>query len=285
MIKKLSIITLITLLFIGIPFQNIKSQSMLKVMTFNIRYDNPGDGENAWGVRKDQLVNQVSFYEPDIMGIQEGLSHQVHYIDDNIDYLGYVGVGRDDGKEKGEFSAIFYNKNRFHVIESNTFWLSETPNKISVGWNASMERICTYALLENKETKEKFWAFNTHFDHRGKEARENSAKLILEQIDKLNTNNYPVILMGDFNATPESKTIQTVLQKLKDSKQISKTPNMGPEGTFNGFDILNKLENRIDFIFVSESVSVQKYAVLSNIINQKFTSDHLAVFVEIDSLK
>lgn len=274
----------LTLYFVLIV-QLLNAQTDLRVMSFNIRYDNPGDGENAWSVRKDLLINQVRFYEPDIMGIQEGLSHQVYYIDDKINYLGYVGVGRDDGKEKGEFSALFYNKMRFNVKESNTFWLSETPEKISVGWNASMERICTYALLENKETQEKFWVFNTHFDHRGKEARENSAKLILEQIEKLNKDAYPVILMGDFNALPESNTIQTVLGKLKDSKSISEIPTMGPEGTYNNFDILHKLERRIDYIFVSGGVSVRKYAVLSNVISQKFTSDHLAVFVEIDALK
>ena len=272
-------------LFLILIVQVLNAQTDLRLMSFNIRYDNPGDGENAWSVRKDLLINQVRFYEPDIMGIQEGLSHQVHYIDDNIDYLGYVGVGRDEGKEKGEFSALFYNKERFNIVQSNTFWLSETPEKISVGWDASMERICTYALLENKETKEKFWVFNTHFDHRGKEARENSAKLILNQIEKLNRDAYPVILMGDFNALPESNTIQTVLGKLQDSRSISEIPTMGPEGTYNNFDILHKLERRIDYIFVSEGVSVRKYAVLSNIISQKFTSDHLAVFVEIDSLK
>jgi endonuclease/exonuclease/phosphatase family metal-dependent hydrolase len=282
--RKLTFSILILILCAVIP-QNISSQKLMRFMSFNIRYDNPGDGENAWTVRKDHLINQVKFYEPDIMGIQEGLSHQVLYIDNNINYLDYVGVGRDDGKEKGEYSAIFYNKNRYNVLESNTFWLSDTPDKISVGWDASMERICTYALFENKETKEKFWVFNTHYDHRGRQARENSSMLILDQIEMLNKQDYPVILMGDFNALPESKTIQTVLEKLKDSKEVSKIPTMGPVGTFNNFDILHKLEKRIDYIFVSETVSVRKYAVLSNINNQKFTSDHLAVFVEIESLK
>ncbi len=280
MFRKILILTVAILSLM--PLQNAISQPAIKVMTFNIRFDNPRDGDNAWSVRKDYLVNQVSFYEPDFMGIQEGLISQVKYIENNIDYLDYVGVGRDDGKEKGEYSALFYNKNRYNVLESNTFWLSETPDKVSVGWDASMERICTYALFEDKGTKNKLWVFNTHFDHVGVEARKNSAKLILKQIERFNTKGYPVILTGDFNLTPESEPIQIILEKLNDSKIISKTSPMGPEGTFNNFDIMDKLERRIDYVFVSNNISVNKYGVLTTMYQQKFTSDHLAVFTEIE---
>ncbi|GGK47289.1 MULTISPECIES: endonuclease/exonuclease/phosphatase family protein [Flavobacteriaceae] len=254
----------------------------LNIMTYNIRYDNPNDGENQWSKRKEFLSNQIAFNEVDIFGIQEGLQHQVTYLDSVFVDYNYIGIGRDDGKTKGEYSAIFYNSKKFKVIESNTFWLSDTPNEISVGWDASMERICTYGLFETIETKRPFFVFNTHFDHIGTKARLNSAKLILQKIAEFNSNNLPVLVLGDFNLTPETAPIQQLSKELNDSKIVSRLEPFGPTGTFNGFKFNEPVIARIDYIFTSKNnMSVEKYAVLSDSKDCKYPSDHLPVIIEI----
>lgn len=254
----------------------------IKVVTYNIRYDNLGDGENRWAIRKDFLANQMKFYEPDVLGIQEGLSHQVNYLDSSLVNYSYVGVGRDDGETKGEYSAIFFNDKRFQLIDNSTFWLSVTPEKPSVGWDAAMERICTYALLKDQQTNGYLWIFNTHFDHIGELARENSAHLIVEQINALNKEDYPVVFMGDLNLEPNSNAIQFLSSELNDTKYASEDLVFGPEGTFNGFKFNESVTRRIDYIFTSkEGIRVNKYAVLSDSKARKYPSDHLPVYVEI----
>jgi len=265
-----------------ITFANtINAQTNLKLMTYNIRYDNPRDGENRWDLRKDWLTNQVRFEGPDIMGIQEGLEHQVIFLNNNLKDYKYVGIGRDDGKTKGEYSAIFYNFTKLTLINQNTFWLSETPEKVSVGWDASMERICTYALFEHKVTKGQFLVFNTHFDHIGILARANSINLILSQIQKLNPNNLPVFLMGDLNLEPDTKPIQHLSLQMSDAFYNSTDPTFGPFGTFNGFKHDKKVTRRIDYIFTGSSgIEVNKYGVLSDSKDLKYPSDHLPVVIE-----
>ena len=253
-----------------------------KIMTYNIRYDNPKDGENQWSKRKEFLRDQIAFYEPDVFGIQEALYHQLTFLNDHLTDYNYVGIGRDDGKTKGEFSALFYKKDRLKVVKQNTFWLSDTPDKISVGWDASMERICTYALLEDKTSKRQFWVFNTHFDHIGKEARVKSAQLIIKEITKLNNQKFPVILMGDLNSAPESEQVKYLSEVMNDAKLISKENPFGPFGTFNGFHFDQPVSRRIDYIFTSKgNIKVSKFAVLSDSKNLRYPSDHLPVFVKI----
>lgn len=270
------------LILIGLFFSCKSEKEIYNIMTYNIRYDNPNDGENNWSKRKEFLSSQISFFKPDVFGIQEGLSHQINYLDSVfVDYK-YIGVGRDDGKLKGEFSAIFYNSQKFKVIENNTFWLSETPNKISVGWDASMERICTFGLFQNIKTTQQFYVFNTHFDHIGTEARLKSAELILKKIEELNQKKLPVILTGDFNLTPETAPIHIISKILNDSKKVSQLTPFGPIGTFNGFKFNEPVNDRIDYIFTSKNnISVEKYAVLSDSKACKYPSDHLPVFIEI----
>lgn len=256
----------------------------IKLMTYNIRMDNPNDGENAWPNRKEILVNQILFYEPDVVGIQEGLEHQVQYLDAELEPYNRVGVGRADVKESGvgEYSAIYYNHTKLKKIESGTFWLSKTPDTPSRGWDASLNRICTYILLKEKKSGKKFWVFNTHFDHKGVEARQNSAQLIIQKIKAINTKNYPVFLMGDLNLQPNEAPIQFLAEQLNDSRKISQLPPFGPEGTFNGFKVCEKVEKRIDYIFTSnKNIIVEKYSVLSNVNNLKYPSDHLPVYIEV----
>lgn len=270
------------LVFVIVICSCTSEKVVYNIMTYNIRYDNPNDGENQWSNRKEFLVDQIKYNEVDIFGIQEGLHHQVNYLDSTFPDFKYVGVGRDDGKEKGEYSAIFYNSKKFKVVESNTFWLSATPNEISVGWDASMERICTYALFEDVNSKQQFFVFNTHFDHIGDIARIESSKLIFEKIENINTNNSPAFVMGDFNLKPTSEPIQYLSKKLNDSKEISLLKPFGPTGTFNGFKFNEPVKDRIDYIFTNkEKVKVNKYAVLSDSKNCKYPSDHLPVLIEV----
>ncbi|MDO6492292.1 MULTISPECIES: endonuclease/exonuclease/phosphatase family protein [unclassified Cellulophaga] len=251
----------------------------VKAMTYNIKYDNTRDTINNWNYRKDKMVDLIQHYNPSFLGIQEGLHNQVNYLNINLPKYNYIGVGRDDGKEKGEYSAIYYN-NDFKLITSNTFWLSTTPNKISVGWDAAMERICTYGLFQHKKTKQYFWVFNAHFDHIGVEARKNSAKLIVEKIKTLNTKNYPVIIMGDFNVTPTTEAITTITNYIPDSYSISKTAPYGPKGTFNGFTdhILTK---RIDYIFAKHLNVLSVTIIDDRLDNNKHISDHLPVLATV----
>lgn len=255
----------------------------LKVMTYNIKLDYPKEGVNSWTNRKLFFINQIKFYEPDVMGVQEAMPNQMKDMSQLLPEYASLGVGRDDGKDEGEYSAIFYKKDKLKVLESSTFWLSQTPEKVGMGWDAVCNRICTYALFENRDSKEKFWVFNTHFDHVGKEARKNSALLIIEKIKELNKDQLPVVLTGDFNMEPEHESIQLIKKMLLDSKEMAQVA-FGPEGTFNGFHFNEPVTRRIDFIFVSENIRVNKYAVLSDNWNLQYPSDHLPVLIEV-SLK
>ncbi len=265
----------ISLLF----FANINAQN-LSVMTYNIKLDYPKEGENSWTNRKPFFINQIKFHEPDIFGVQEAMPNQMEDMDRLLPQYGFVGVGRDDGKDEGEYSAIFYNKEKFKVLKSSTFWLSETPDHVSMGWDAVCNRICTYALFEDKTSGKQFWIFNTHFDHVGVEARKNSATLIIQNIKDINTENLPVILTGDFNMEDTHESIQSIEKYLQDSKAIAKLV-FGPIGTFNNFEFDKSVTRRIDFIFVSQGISVNKYAVLSDSWDCKYPSDHLPVLVKV----
>lgn len=248
-------------------------------MTYNIRYDSKNDSLDYWNDRKADVVQMVQRYKPSFMGIQEGRPHQVTYLDDKLKSYAYIGVGRDDGQQKGEYSAIFYDTTKFKVLESNTFWLSKTPEKVSVGWDAAMERICTYGLFENIETKKQLWVFNTHFDHIGVKARKKSAGLILKKIRQINTTKLPVVLMGDFNLEPTEKPILLIKKAMDDAMEITQTPMKGPKGTFNGFDITTIPERRIDYIFL-KGLQVASFAHLDDRReNGRYISDHLPVLI------
>lgn len=256
----------------------------LSVMSYNIKLDYPKEGENSWTNRKPFFIAQLEFHEPDILGVQEAMPNQMKDMDSLLADYSFVGVGRDDGKDEGEYSAIFYKNDKFKVLESSTFWLSQTPEKVSMGWDAVCNRVCSYALFENTITNQKFWVFNTHFDHVGIEARKNSATLIIQKIKDINTQKYPVILSGDFNMEEDHESIQFIELHLKDSKTIANT-SFGPIGTFNNFEFDKPVTRRIDFIFVSPEIEVNKYAVLSDSWECKYPSDHLPVFVKLNIVK
>ena len=249
-------------------------------MCYNIRYDNTWDLNNSWSIRKNKLSEILIQFAPSIIGIQEGLLNQVQYLDSCLIDYDYVGVGRDDGKEQGEFCVIFFDTTRFTVLNHSTFWLSETPDTISVGWDAALERICTYAQFQDKYTAEKFWVFNTHFDHMGVIARERSSELILDRINMVNSQSLPVIVMGDFNSLPNSTPINKIKTEMSDALQISLEKLQGPMGTFNGFNLDQPIEKRIDYIF-TKNIKVLSYMHINDRLNNnRHISDHLPVMIE-----
>lgn len=273
------ILFLFIVLFLGLS-SNAQSFS---AMTYNIRLNVAIDGENAWPLRKEFLCSQIQFYEPDIFGVQEATPDQVNDISLFFPHYDKVGVGRD-GEGKGESSNIYFKKNRFINLESNTFWLSETPNEISKGWDAAFNRICTYVLLKDKKSKKSFYVFNTHLDHMGEEARTKSIQLILDKISEINHKNYPVIFMGDFNSEPDSQRILSLKKLMNDSRDITEEKPFGPNGTFNGFNHDVAVPKLIDYIFLSKDskLIVMKYAILSDSKDLKYPSDHFPVFVKLN---
>lgn len=256
-----------------------------KVMSFNIRYDNKYDGKDKWENRKTEMLTMLNYYSPEIIGIQEGLNRQVNYIKTQLKNYNFIGIGREDGIQRGEYAAIFYDTTKFTVITSGTFWLSETPEEVSKGWDASVERICTYGLFERKNTKEKFWMFNIHFDHKGEKAREMSSKLILKRIKTINKDKYPVILTGDFNSSPDSKPVQILIKKLNDGLTKSEKPFYGPVGTYNSFNNSKEITKRIDYIFVSDFNVIDYRHIDDKLKNNNCISDHYPVMATLKFIK
>jgi len=257
---------------------NLVLGQALNVMSFNIRYDNPNDGSDQWSERKDDVDKLLKFYAPAVIGIQEAVQTQIQFLDQANEPYAYVGVGRDDGQTKGEFSPILYDSVLLELLDEGTFWLSTTPDSVSIGWDAALPRICTYGLFRHRVSEKVFWVFNTHFDHVGATARLNSAGLIVRKINQMNISNAPVILMGDLNSTPDDGPIKLLNNHFKDAKTAS-PKSYGPEGTFFGFDLEQTAENRIDYIF-GKQLSFESYQVIDDRrSNNRHISDHLPVFV------
>lgn len=278
--KKIKIIvSVLTLLFVSYSFYG----QNLKMMTYNIRLDVASDGENAWPNRKDFFTSQIQFYSPDIFGVQEATPNQVIDIASVLSDYNKFGIGREEGGT-GEACTIYYKKDRFKVLESNTFWLSETPNLVSRGWDAACNRVCTYGLFKDLKTKQTFWVLNIHLDHIGEEARIKGVQLVLSKMKELNTKKYPAFLMGDFNSEPNTPQISEIKKVMDDTRDISQEKPFGPAGTFNNFNHNQPVTLLIDYIFISKNskLKIKKHAVLSDSKDLKYPSDHLPVLIEID---
>lgn len=254
----------------------------VKVMTFNIRYDNPEDSLDNWAYRKERAAKAVLFYAPDIVGTQEVLHNQLEDLKQRLPNYEVIGVGREDGKEKGEYSALWYRKERFDAQKTGWFWLSETPDVAgSKGWDGACERIATWAKLQDKVTKKTYFVLNTHLDHVGVLARREGVKLILDKVKELG-GDLPVIVTGDFNAEPESDVIQQVTDEsnpehLTDARAVAELV-YGPDWSFHDFGhIPYDKRSRIDYIFVKNGLEVQKYGVLAETEGDAFLSDHAPV--------
>lgn len=251
----------------------------VELITYNIRLNTPGDGEHAWPHRKEQVTALFTFHRADIFCVQEALPGQVDDLAAAFPGYSFEGVGRDDGKREGEFSAVFYDHERFTKKEGGTFWLSETPAQCSFGWDAACRRVCSWVKLEDQLNGKMFFVFNTHFDHRGEVARRESAKLILEKIREITGGEMPVVLCGDFNLPPGSEPVGLIRSRLRDAFLVTAVPPYGSVATYHGFTYDDPPGERIDYVFVSDQVKVMRYGALTDSRDRKFFSDHLPVLV------
>lgn len=255
----------------------------LNVMTFNIRYDNPEDSLDNWQYRKDAAADIVKMREIDLLGTQEVLVNQLNDLKERLPEYNAVGVGREDGEEAGEYSAIFYKNTRFAEVNSGTFWLSETPEvRGSKGWDGACERVATWAILKEKATNRNILFMNTHLDHVGKEARQEGVTLLLNKAKELGEG-MPVIITGDFNARPNSEVIAhiTASGEYRDSRTVAKEA-IGEYGTFHAFGrIPEERRGVIDYIFVTNPIEVSTYEILPDKLNGVYLSDHTPVTARI----
>ena len=255
----------------------------LNIMTFNIRFNTEADKENAWPYRKDKVAGQILFHDAHVVGVQEAFHGQMMDLQERLPKFKYAGVGRDDGKTAGEYSAIFYDSTRLKLLETETFWLSETPAVPgSKSWDAALTRIVTWAKFKDLKRKKKFFVFNTHFDHIGKKARAESAKIILQKVKEI-AGKSPVLIIGDFNTPPSDEPYRLLTDannadRFTDAKSVAATAHYGPTGTFNGFREKEINNDPIDYIFIKNKVKVLKHATLSQTWEGRFSSDHFPVF-------
>lgn len=247
--------------------------SDLKVMSYNIRIGEAKDGTNSWALRYPATAEMLKDQKPDVFGVQEAMSYQILFIEDNLrDYKG-VGVGRDNGKKEGEFMTIFWNKKTVSLLDWGTFWLSETPDKPSMGWDAACKRTATWAVMKHKKTGKKFYVVNTHLDHVGTEARRNGLQLIVDKLAEINKDGLPVVLTGDFNMKPGDKAFEPLEGKMENARVSAvKTDN---EGTYNNW---GKASDVIDHIYYSGFSSCPEFqTVTKKYADRKFVSDHFPI--------
>lgn len=280
--KKLSFMVFALLLISSAFAQEHKKE--LLICSFNVRYNSADDGINIWENRKDWLTHSIRFYQTDLIGTQEVTHTQLLDMQELLPNCAYVGIGRE-GDTQGEYSAIFYKKDRFEVVDSNTFWLSETPEVVaSKGWDAALPRIVTWALFKDKHSGITFYHFNTHFDHRGKQARIESAALLTEKIKEI-AGGSTVLLTGDFNSSPDSEAIDTLLKNGLKDPYLSLDSDLvyGPEYSANGWDAAGRTsENRIDYVFYKGAVQPLRLQILDGQRGQRFISDHFPIIAKVE---
>lgn len=253
----------------------------LAVMSFNIRYGTADDGENSWPQRRELVFDVIREHDPDVLGVQEALRFQLDEIGAAVPGYGELGVGRDDGREAGEYAAIMYRADRFEVSESGTLWFSDEPDAVgSIDWGAHLPRICSWARLVEKSSGRAFYVFNVHFDHQSQESRERSAELLVGRIEA-RPHSDPVVVTGDFNAGEENPAMLYLLGagdselRLRDSFRVVH-PEAVDVGTFNGFEGRTK-GPKIDAILVSGSWNVESAAIVRTSRDGRYPSDHFPV--------
>ena len=253
----------------------------VRVMSFNIRYDEPRDGVNAWSNRKQKVADVIRFHKADLVGVQEALLTQLRDLERMLPDMAWCGVGRTDGKEAGEYSAILYPKSRFQIQECKTFWLSPTPDVAgSKGGDAAYPRVVTWARFRDRITKKTFIHFNTHFDHIGQTARIESSKLILRRIVDA-AGKLPFVLTGDFNVVESNEAYKTIASGMRDARYVSINPHFGGDSTWTAFKQIEP-GRKIDYIFVRAGMKVIDHAILADQWNGLWASDHLPVLAEIE---
>ena len=277
--KKIALLLLAAVMVLPMNAANKekKDDNTLKVMSYNIRLGSANDGTNSWALRYPATAEMIEDQMPDIFGVQEALASQIRFIEDNFVNYKSVGVGREDGKKDGEHMSIFWNKKTVSLLKWGTFWLSETPEKPSMGWDAACKRTATWALMKCKKTGKKFYYVNTHLDHKGVEAQKNGLKLIVDRIDDINPEGYPMILTGDFNITPDNPNLVELDSKMQSVRKVAeKTDN---HDTFNGW---GKGKGVIDYIYAYGFSAYPEYqTVTKRYEDRKFISDHYPIFARL----
>lgn len=270
------------LLFLIFPFLAQAQSENLKVMTFNIRYNNPDDGVNAWPARKDRVIQYLQTEKPDVICVQEALEGQMEDLANGLAGYAWIGRGRDKSKKKGEFAGIFYKTERVQLREEGNFWLSDTPDKPgSIGWDAELPRIVTWGFFRDQGTGKSFYLFNTHFSHKGSKARLQSTKMICSKAKKISSR-FPSLICGDLNMQPDDPTMENFkLSGYTDTRTTTETDPAGPEGTCYGFSTEAQSGIRIDYILTRNDVTVKTYSVSTQSENGYYLSDHLPVISEV----
>lgn len=245
----------------------------LKVMSYNIRLGSANDGTNSWHMRYAATAEMIEDQKPDVFGVQEALDYQIDFIQENFTDYKSVGVGRENGKKEGEHMSIFWNKKTVSMIKWGTFWLSETPEEPSMGWDAACKRTATWALMKCRKTGKKFYFVNTHLDHKGSEAQKNGLKLIVDRIDDINPEGYPMVLTGDFNITPDNPNLVELDSKMQSVRKVAEKTDS--HDTFNGW---GRGKGVIDYIYASGFSAYPEYqTVTKRYADRKFVSDHYPV--------
>ena len=273
-------------LLAAVAFTACGSATSLSVMTFNMRYDNPEDGQNNWRFRRERIAGVIKAQEVDVLGTQELLSNQFNDLSGLLTGYQGVGVGRLDGAESGEYCAVFFRTDRFTLLDSGTFWLSETPEVVgSLGWDGACERIATWVVLRDRDGRELFF-IDTHLDHVGQVARDEGVSLLMKRIETL-SGGRPVILTGDFNSEPGSSVVAHVQKDgvLHDAKAIA-AQRSGTDWSFSDFGQIPEAERPLlDYIFVSGDIEAVRYEVLPDTFDGGYVSDHAPVMAVVKIAK
>ena len=274
MIKN--IFMLAAAMIMSLPLLQAQESEGLKVMSYNIRLGSAQDGTNSWALRYTATGKMLEDQKPDVFGVQEALEYQVRYIEEMCGYES-VGVGRENGKKEGEHMSIFWNKKTVSMLKWGTFWLSDTPEKPSKGWDAECFRTATWALMKDKKTGKKFYFVNTHLDHKGTEAQKNGLKLIVDRIAEINPDGLPMVLTGDFNIEPKNPALKDLDARMQSARNIAEKTD--DHATYNGW---GKSSTMIDYIYVSGFSSCPEYqTVTKRYEDRKFISDHYPIFARL----
>ena len=279
--RKLTLI--IAAVLMVLPFKSSAQKQTrdydLKVMSYNIRMGVAKDGTNSWEYRYPATAMMLKDQMPDVFGVQEAFNFQIKFIEENFTDYDSFGVGRDNGKSEGEFMSIFWNKKTVKMIKGGTFWLSETPEKPSMGWDAACKRTATWALVKDKNTGKLFYFVNTHLDHKGAEARRKGLELIVSRIDEINPKGYPMILTGDFNIKPDNEALVGLEQRMQSARKIA--PKTDNNATFNNWGKA-KSDMVIDYIYVSGFSSCPEYHTITEKYGTwKYVSDHYPIYAKL----
>lgn len=271
------IIKIITLFLLSLVLINCEKDEIpnwtndfdISVMSFNIRYDTEEDGDNKWDNRKQACLDMLTEIEPTVFGIQEGLHNQVSFLDRNLSDYDYIGVGRDDGHSSGEYAAIFYSTQHLELLDDGNFWLSETPDEPSLGWDANNIRIVTWAKLKLTSKNKIFYVFNTHFDHKGKTAQEEASKLLAQKITEI-AGEESVFIIGDFNMLKGNSRLEPITNTYLDAREDA--PELDKNKSFNAWGKWYIYRN-IDFIFYKNAETLSFRTVIKDY-GVPFISDH-----------